>query len=62
MSDMELAARSGARGILIKAQASGVIGDEPSGIREGALFVLVPDFWTATQWIVQHFSGKGTLQ
>ena len=62
MSDMELAARSGARGILIKSQASGVIGDEPSGIREGTLFVPVPDFWTATQWIVQHFSGKGALQ
>ncbi len=62
MSDMELAARSGARGILIKSHTSGVIGDGPSGPREGPLFVGVPDFWTATQWIVQHFSGKGTLQ
>jgi len=60
MSDMELAARTGARGILIEAQTSG--GGRSGGKRDEPPFVPVADFWTATRRIVQHHIGKGTLQ
>jgi len=60
MSDMELAARSGARGILIESQTSR--GGRSGGKRDEPPFVPVADLWTAAQRIVEPHIGKGTLQ
>ncbi len=60
MSDMELAARTGAKGILIESQT--LRGGRSGGKRDEPPFVPVTDFWTATRRIVEHHIGKGTLQ
>lgn len=60
MSDMELAARIGARGILLESQTSG--GGRSGGKRDEPPFVPVADFWSATRRIVQHHIRNGTLQ
>ncbi|MFB3060962.1 MAG: hypothetical protein ACE10C_06260, partial [Candidatus Binatia bacterium] len=60
MRDMELAVRTGARGILIESQTlrGGRSGDK----RDEPPFVPVADFWSATRRIVQHHIRNGTLQ
>ena len=60
MSDMELASRTGARGILLESQTFGV--GKSSGKQVEPPFVPAADFWAATQRIVRHHSGKGTLE
>ncbi len=60
MSDMELATRTGAQGILLESQTLGE--GKSSGKQWESSYVPVADFWTATQRIVRHLSGKGTLE
>lgn len=53
--DMELAARIGAKGILIKS-GDGVGG----GQKSAAGFSAVKDFWEAAQWVIQdYYARKG---
>ncbi len=60
MSDMELATRAGARGILLESRTPEKGGS--GGGRVEPRYVPVADLWTATQRIVGHLSGKGTLE
>ncbi len=53
-SDMELASRIGAKGILIGAE-SGAIREQES--RAG--FLTVKDLWEAAQWVIQDLHGMG---
>lgn len=60
MSDMELARRAGARGVLLESRTPG---KDRSGGEQGELrYVSVADFWTAAQRIERHISSKGTLE
>lgn len=52
-SDMELAARVGAKGILIKSE-DGVGGGQKSACG----FLTVRDFWEAAQWIIQDYRAR----
>lgn len=52
-SDMELAARVGAKGILIKSE-DGVGGGQKSVCG----FLAVQDFWEAAQWIIQDYRAR----
>ena len=53
MSDMEMAARIGAKGILIQNKKA------ESGRRKAEIrFLVVRDLWEAAKWIVQDLQGK----
>lgn len=61
MSDVELAAQVGARGILIDASASRRQKDRPADSRSPFFWRTVEDFWSAAESIVQDLKNRGFL-
>lgn len=59
MSDVELAAQVGARGILIDASAFGRQKDRPTDSRRPFLWRTVEDFWSAAESIGQDLKNRG---
>ncbi|MEK7378636.1 MAG: HAD family hydrolase [Candidatus Binatota bacterium] len=51
-SDMALAARIGAKGVLINAE-----GDRGHGQESGVAFLTVEDLWEAARWVIQDLRG-----
>ncbi|NIO09912.1 MAG: HAD-IIIA family hydrolase [Deltaproteobacteria bacterium] len=60
ISDMELAFRAGARGLLIQPESQSD-GQAEVRVRQPT-HVPVTDFWTATQRILRHLKGEGSLE